>query len=94
MPGLTEVPADKSAEALAKADGPWRIRTSDQGIMSQDSGRAEPVADAPGVAGTLQVMLGDRKFMLSHEEIPAAAKMENVQAVARLVEQTAGAFYR
>ena len=46
------------------------------------------------VARTLEAMRGDRRFILGHEEIPVAAKMENVRAVARLVEQTAEGFYR
>jgi uroporphyrinogen-III decarboxylase len=45
------------------------------------------------VKTTLQQMRGDRKFMLGSEEIPLAAKMENVQAVAELVQGTAGGFY-
>jgi hypothetical protein len=46
------------------------------------------------VQETLDVMRGDRKFILGHEEIPRAAKLENVRAVAKLVEATAGGFYR
>jgi len=68
----------------------WLIGGVDPSLYATAS--AEDMAHH--VAGTLQVMLGDRKFMLGHEEIPAAAKMENVQAVTRLVEQTAGVFYR
>jgi len=45
------------------------------------------------VRGTLDMMRGDRKFMLGHEEIPVAAKSENVNAVAQLVAQTAEGFY-
>jgi uroporphyrinogen-III decarboxylase len=55
------------------------------------AGREEIVAH---VSHTLDVMRGDRKFILNHEEIPKAAKMENVLAVAELVAQTAGTFYR
>jgi len=53
-----------------------------------------PEAMADHVRQALQAMRGDRKFMLGHEEIPVAATMENVRAVARLVEQTADWFYR
>jgi hypothetical protein len=45
------------------------------------------------VRRTLEVMRGDSRFMLGHEEIPLAAKMENVQAVAELVAQTRDGFY-
>ena len=45
------------------------------------------------VRGTLDVMRGDRKFMLGHEEIPLAAKMVNVNAVAQLVAETEDGFY-
>ena len=55
------------------------------------AGREEIVAH---VSHTLDVMRGDRKFILNHEEIPKAAKMENVLAVAELVAGTAGTFYR
>ena len=48
---------------------------------------------AEHVRGTLAAMRGDRKFILGHEEIPRAARMENVRAVARLVQQTAEGFY-
>ncbi len=42
---------------------------------------------------TLEQMRGDRKFMLGSEEIPLAARMENVQAVADLIKGTANGFY-
>ena len=45
-------------------------------------------------ARAIGAMRGDRKFMLGHEEIPLAAKMDNVRAVAALVERTAEGFYR
>lgn len=45
------------------------------------------------VQRTLDVMRGDRRFMLGHEEIPLAAKLENVQAVADLVAATSDGFY-
>ena len=54
---------------------------------------ATPEQMAQHVSGTLETMRGDRKFILGHEEIPMAAKMDNVGAVATLIEQTADRFY-
>jgi len=63
------------------------------GVDPSQYATATPETMAAHVRRTLQAMRGDMKFMLGHEEIPLAAKMENVQAVARLVEQTAEWFY-
>lgn len=54
---------------------------------------ATPEGMTRHVRNTLDAMRGDRHFVLGHEEIPAAAKMENVAAVAALVEATAQGFY-
>jgi len=54
---------------------------------------ATPEAMEQHVRNTLENMRGDRKFMLGHEEIPVAAKAENVQVVADLVAHTAEWFY-
>jgi len=55
------------------------------------------IATAEGMADHVREMLGrmrgDRKFMLGHEEIPRAAKAENVAAVAGLIEGTREGFY-
>lgn len=45
------------------------------------------------VRATLAAMRGDRKFILGHEEIPGAARLENVRAVAEIVQETAEGFY-
>ena len=45
------------------------------------------------VKQTLDAMRGDMHFILGHEEIPKAAKMENVLAVGDLVAATAEGFY-
>jgi len=63
------------------------------GVDPSQYATATPEAMAAHVRHTLQSMRGDMKFMLGHEEIPLAAKMENVRVVARLVEQTAEWFY-
>jgi len=54
---------------------------------------ASPEGMAEHVRGTLERMRGDRKFILGHEEIPLAAKMENVRVVADLVAETSAGFY-
>ncbi len=54
---------------------------------------ATPPQMAEHVRKTLDMMRGDRKFILGHEEIPVAAKMDNVRAVADLVAHTADGFY-
>ena len=54
---------------------------------------ATPPQMAEHVRKTLELMRGDRKFILGHEEIPVAAKMDNVRAVADLVARTADGFY-
>ncbi|MCG3181559.1 MAG: hypothetical protein BIFFINMI_03956 [Phycisphaerae bacterium] len=48
---------------------------------------------AAHVGRTLETMRNDRRFILGHEEIPLAAKLENVKAVADLVAATADGFY-
>jgi hypothetical protein len=55
---------------------------------------ANPERMSAHVRGTLDVMRGDRKFMLGHEEIPVAARMDTIRAVAALVADTGGWFYR
>lgn len=67
----------------------WLIGGVDPSMYATAS--AERMAE--NVRGTLAAMRGDRKFILGHEEIPLAARMENVRAVARLVENTAEGFY-
>ena len=64
------------------------------GVAPSMYATAAPEAFAAHVRGALQTMRGDRKFMLGHEEIPLAAKMENVRIAARLAADTAGWFYR
>ncbi len=54
---------------------------------------ATPDQMADHVRGTLDRMRGDRRFILGHEEIPVAARLENVQVVADLIRQTADGFY-
>ena len=64
------------------------------GVAPSMYATAAPEAFAAHVRGALQTMRGDRKFMLGHEEIPLAAKMENVRIAARLAADTAGWFYK
>lgn len=45
------------------------------------------------VRETLLSMKGDRRFILGHEEIPVAAKVDTVMAVGRLIAETAEWFY-
>jgi len=68
----------------------WLIGGVDPSLYATAPG---PEAMAAHVAGTLDAMRGDRKFMLGHEEIPVAAKPANVRAVARAIEATAEGFY-
>jgi len=87
-----------TAPPLGDADLPaMRRRLGDiwliGGVDPSMYATATPERMADHVRGTLDRMRGDRKFMLGHEEIPVAAKMDNVRAVARLVEQTAEDFY-
>ena len=83
---------------LGNADlGAMRKRLGDiwllGGVDPSQYATATPELITRHVKATLEVMRGDRKFMLNHEEIPMAAKMENVQAVAKLVAETAEGFY-
>jgi len=45
------------------------------------------------VRETLLRMKGDRRFILGHEEIPVSARIDTVQAVGRLIAETADWFY-
>lgn len=45
------------------------------------------------VAALLEQMKGDRRLILGHEEIPVTAKLDNVLAVSKLIEQTRDGFY-
>ena len=63
------------------------------GVDPSQYATATPEQIAKHVRGTLEMMRGDRKFMLGHEEIPVAARLDSVRAVAGLVEQTAEWFY-
>jgi len=67
----------------------WLIGGVDPSMYA--TATAESMAEHIGK--TLDAMRGDMKFMLGHEEIPVAAKMENVQVVARLIAETATGFY-
>jgi hypothetical protein len=83
---------------LGDADLPeMRLRLGDVwligGLDPSMYATASPQAMAEHVRVTLEAMRGDRKFILGHEEIPVAAKRENVQAVAGVVADTAKGFY-
>jgi len=77
------------AEMRRRLGEVWLIGGVDPSLYAT----ATPEAMAEHVRGTLRAMRGDRKFMLGHEEIPVAAKMPNVRAVAGLVEATSEGFY-
>jgi uroporphyrinogen-III decarboxylase len=81
--------ADLSAMRRKLGDDVWLIG----GVDPSRYAIVEPAQMRASVAATLQQMQGDRHFMLGHEEISRAATLENVAAVAELVEQTAGNFY-
>lgn len=78
------------AEMRRRLGDVWLIGGVDPSLYAT----ATPEAMAEHIRGTLEAMRGDRKFMLGHEEIPVAARMENVSAVAELIRQTADWFYR
>ncbi|MDD4889357.1 MAG: uroporphyrinogen decarboxylase family protein [Phycisphaerae bacterium] len=81
--------ADLPAMRRALGDDVWLIGGVDPSryaICTPDEMRTH-------VRATLDRMRGDRHFVLGHEEIPLAAKLENVAVVAELVEQTADGFY-
>jgi hypothetical protein len=63
------------------------------GVDPSQYATATPEQMRSHVQGTLEAMRGDRRFMLGHEEIPLAARVENVQIVAELVAATAEGFY-
>ena len=64
------------------------------GVDPSQYANATPETMRQHVGHTLDVMRGDRRFILGHEEIPLVAKLENVKVVAELVAATAGDFYR
>lgn len=64
------------------------------GVDPSQYATAGPEAMRRHVQSTLDLMKGDRKFVLGHEEIPLAAKAQNVNVVADLVAGTGAWFYR
>lgn len=83
---------DADLPAMRRKLGPdaWLLG----GIDPSRFATIEPDEMRAHVMATLQAMRGDRRFMLGHEEIPLAARLDNVAVVAELVEQTADWFYR
>ena len=103
---MVDVLADVDLDGI-EAITPPPLGTADLVVMRQKLGDiwlvggVDPslyaTTSAEGMAEHVREMLGrmrgDRRFMLGHEEIPRAAKAENVAAVAGLIEGTREGFY-